>query len=163
MQKVGRHMEVLTGILGWLTWDHLILSVLGLSSLVVVADAAGFLLPSASNWINRNQARQTIETLKKLGVDIPGLKRRNAAADIKLYVEGKTLEDRVRRRLEPKTIKGQISIGSSRPLPSTFFIDVMGASTDPSSAVALASDLYAHWGNLLKNPALKSVYDQTVV
>jgi orotate phosphoribosyltransferase len=148
-------MDTLMAIINWFAWDHLILWVLGLSSLLVVADAAGFLPPFASNWINRNQARQTIETLEKLGVDIPDLRRRNAAGGIKADVQGATLEERVKRRLESRKIRGPITVGSSRPLPSPFFIDIMGASTDPMQAKAFASDLYSHLGNLLRQPTLR--------
>jgi orotate phosphoribosyltransferase len=106
-----------------------------------------------SRWINRNLADRTLETLDRLGVDVPRLRQRNVAASIPFHVEGTTLEKRLRTRLDEVTIRKSLTVGTARTLPSTFYIDVMGATTAQRAAEALAADLCAHWRNLLENEA----------
>jgi orotate phosphoribosyltransferase len=124
-----------------------ILWALALSGLFIVLEVLGFLPKWLSNWINRNRLRETMRLLKEFGIDAGTSKRANSVAHLE-QISGRSLAERVTRRLETMTIKHPVVVGTQLPVQSNSYIDLMGATSDIEVARLYARDLSALWRSL---------------
>jgi orotate phosphoribosyltransferase len=118
---------------------------LGLSGLLVVTEAVGFLPENVSRWLNRNRAAQTIAVLRELGLDTDRLKRRNIAMNITQHFQERDLPARVQEALKPLTIEKAVGVGGIDVVRAERYIDLMGGTTDPQTANMFARYLASFW------------------
>jgi len=135
-------------------WSWLILIILGITSVLNVLESAGILHYRIARWLNRNKLTQNIEILRELGVDVDILRRRNSAAG--LPEKSGNLQQRIEGRLKQITIRKKITVGSIRTFKSSSFVDLMGASTNPSVAKQFARDLVSFWHDIMPNRQIVS-------
>ena len=136
-------------LVGSVSFNDLILWVLGLGSVIAIADFVGLLPPSVAKWLARNRLEATLQALRKLGVracwneatgTVSLVDRTLDAAGIK----EPAYKQRLRDILAQNTFSGAVVIGGTRSFHSDAFIDVMGASTDHETVVELARILNTH-------------------
>jgi orotate phosphoribosyltransferase len=125
----------------------LILVVLSLATLSQVLVMTGFIPTRVSNWINRNRLDETMRLLKEFGVDVDTPKRVNSVAALE-NVAGKTLADRVLKRLDMTKISHPVAVGTEISVPGDHYFDLMGATADLNTAKMYARDLAALWRSL---------------
>lgn len=133
-------------------FGSIVLLLLGLSGLLFVAEALGFLPDCITRWMNRNRLSQTITILEAFGVDVDGVRRRNRAAKLD-QTPSATIATRVQATLDRHKIKGPVAIGRTVRMNGNDFIDLMGASCNPAVARAVARDLTAHWRSVITDPS----------
>ncbi len=124
---------------------YAISALLGISGLLVVAEALGFLPDRVSRWVNRNRLAQTLAVLREMGIDIDRLRRRNVAGSITEHFQISELPERVRAALRPLTIEDAVGIGATDIVRANRFIDLMGGTTAPTTAAMFARYLETFW------------------
>ncbi|MCR5857565.1 hypothetical protein [Mesorhizobium sp. J428] len=129
-----------------------ILVLLAVSTLISVLDILGFLPAWARNWIHKNRATDTIRTLQALGVDVPGLRRREVANHIPAFYSGSDIKSRSLSIAQEFYIKGKKLVGSVNAVNSPGFVDIMSASTDHRHAEMIAKLLAAFWREQVAKP-----------
>lgn len=138
----------------WPTIDEATISIiallLGVSSVLVVMEALGFLPLRMSRRLNRNRLALTLDTLKSMGIDVEAMRRRNTAVGLPEKASTSTLRERILSRFAGITIKGPLQIGATEVAKGDSYVDLMGATTDPAVARQFARDLAAHWRNLVE-------------
>ena len=137
-------------------FGSIVLALLGLSGLLFVAEALGFLPEPVTRWMNRNRLAQTIAILRAFGVDVDGTRRRNRAAKLD-QTPSATLKARVTAKLERHRVEGPVEVGKTVRLQGANFVDLMGATCNPAIAEAMARDLTAHWRAVITDPAESAV------
>lgn len=147
----------------WPTIDEMTISIitllLGISSVLVIMEALGFLPVKMSRTLNRNRLALTLDTLKAMGIDIDAMKRRNTAVALPEKAAASTLQKRILSRFDAITIEGPLQIGGTEVARGDKYVDLMGASTDPAVARQFARDLAAHWRNLVEERRELVQYD----
>lgn len=123
---------------------------LGLSGILVVAEALGFLPPWASRWLTRNRLPQTLAVLHEMGLDIDRQKRFNIATSLTEHFDIRELPSRVRSALGPLTIEKAVGIGGTDIVKAERYIDLMGGTTDPRTAAIFARYLETFWRECIR-------------
>jgi orotate phosphoribosyltransferase len=121
----------------------------GLSGILVVAEALGFLPEWASRRLNRNRLAQTIDVLSEMGLDIDRLRRRNASMLVVEHFQTGEFPMRVQKALEPLTLKKAVGIGAIDVVQAKRYIDLMGGTTNPATAMMFARYLVKFWRDCL--------------
>lgn len=129
-----------------LKWiDSLILLLLGLSTLVGILDYVGILPPFIRNFIRLNRSSDTIEALKRLGVDIDTVKRSNASHRYPKYATRTEIEKTVSEELEKHTIDRPVAVGRHKIVELDKYYDLIGLTTDRYEAEYFAQLLVSYW------------------
>lgn len=140
-------------------WLWAISAILGLSGFLVVMEALGFLPARMSKYLNRNRLAQTLEALQAMGVDVESIRKKNTVVGLPEKSAAKTIQDRVKSRLDHIKIKGPLLIGNTEAVVETAYINLMGATSEPAVARQFARDLAAHWRNLIESNRDVANYD----
>ena len=104
-----------------------------LSTLLILAEAFGFLPQSWSRWLNRNRLSQTVSILRELG-----FKQDNAGVD-----NGRGQSLRIKHRLDDFTIKKEVAVGMVDDKIFPEYIDLQGACTEQRQAAFFVRALAA--------------------
>jgi orotate phosphoribosyltransferase len=144
----------LDGIFGWI-----VLTALGLATVVFVLDSVGFLPRWLQKFVYRNRSAQTIEVLKDLGFEVEKVKRENRAAKIPEKRSADKLEEAAKGLTEPITIRKKLIVGRVDAVETDSFIDLMGATCEPTKAIYSAQLLSSLWRNLIGAAGTKDVPD----
>ena len=128
------------------------LGLIGLSGVLFVAEALGFLPNGVTKWLNRNRLSQTLDILEAFGIDVDGARRRNRAATLD-QTPGNTILKRTEATLARYKIAGPVAVGQTMRLTADHYHDLMGASCNPTIARAIARDLTAHWRRVITDPS----------
>lgn len=123
--------------------------ILGISGVVAVAEAVGFVPKFVSRWINRNRMAQILETMNSLGIDVDQIRRDNTARQITDYHPSGNTEEKLKEYLGKFTMNAPIGIGETYHVSARSFIDAMGFSTSPNTAISLARYLASHWRDII--------------
>ncbi|MDT8339497.1 MAG: phosphoribosyltransferase [Sulfurimonas sp.] len=113
-----------------------ILTILGLSTIVFILESVGFLPLTISRFINKNRLGATIDVLNELGFDVREKRKiinKCQTQDLSARIEGK---------LKKITINKEVEIGKSQNghiYPE--YIDLMGATTFKRNATDFAREL----------------------
>jgi orotate phosphoribosyltransferase len=140
-------------------WLWLIVVALGLSGVLAVYEALGFLPLFMSRYINRTRADETIRVLRELGFDVEKTRRRNRLAALGRSVRSDDLASRVRAMLKQMTLSGKYRVGQTVRARDEGFVDLMGWSTDPATAGTFARELKAFWRGLIESNAVGDNFD----
>lgn len=111
-----------------------ILTILGLSTIVFILEAVGFLPLAISRFINKNRLGATIEVLNELGFDVK--EKRKAIKDCEIQNASNI---NIEKKLENITINKEVEIG--KRLNDYYYpkyIDLMGATACEKSATDFA-------------------------
>lgn len=135
--------------------NRAILILLAISTLVQILNWMGFLPSKFRKLLKLNQAEDTIEVLKDMGIDIDRYKRVNAIVelpvdypeDIKKETEGKMKE------LE---LGIKVSVGKHRSTKLNYYIDLIGHSCEPKCAELYARLLCTYWSQSIRDGIVKS-------
>ncbi|HEV2097457.1 MAG TPA: phosphoribosyltransferase, partial [Stellaceae bacterium] len=125
--------------------DRAISILVGLSAILVVAEALGLLPEWASSRLARKRLPQTLAVLREMGLDIDRVKRRNIAASLVEHTPTGDLQTRVREALGPLTLERAVDVGDTERVRAERYIDLMGGTTDPATATIFARHLESFW------------------
>jgi len=144
--------HAITWFLG-LTFDKVILGILGLAGVIGVLDGNGFLPKRFSKWLIRNKNEATLRALKELGVravwDEDTTKRSIFSRLLERFGIGQPeYKRKLSVMLEEDTHKGEFQIGKGKYFKGDTFIDVMGGSVAPERAAMYAKLLNSHFVGL---------------
>jgi adenine/guanine phosphoribosyltransferase-like PRPP-binding protein len=117
---------------------NLIIVLTGLSTILVLMDALGFLPYRWARWLNKNRLSFSISLLKELGIKVE-----NAKPTLD-HFPGKNYAEEARKKIEKFSIDGPISVGKIERAKFDKYIDLSGATTDESEAVLFARFLATH-------------------
>lgn len=138
----------------------LILTITSISTVLLLAEAVGFLPDKVSRWLNRNRLSQTIVVLKEFGIDIDKHKRCAISADIPIYYDDRAdLEKGLIEELRRLCITENVTVGKTETVYTKFFIDLMGASTNPEIAKLFARYLSTYWKRVVKDKGVVQIPD----
>jgi len=161
-------MQYLCDFFSWLsllTFDKVILTVLGVSSVVSVLAWTGFLPSRISKKISLNRAEETMVVLSKLGINPDKYSKGNVSKSIPDFIDANNLEKTLHDILKTCTIESPVGVGKTEQVRVESYIDVMSLSTDSKSAQQLARCLTSYWKQkLIENDGLikNSVFDIVV-
>lgn len=144
----------LDGIFGWI-----VLTALGFATVLFVFDSVGFLPRWLQRYIYRNRSAQTINVLEDLGFEVEKVKRENRAAKITERRSADQLEVAAKSLTEPITIRKKLFVGRVDAVETNSFIDLMGATCEPTKAIHAAQLLSSHWRNLIGSSGTKDIPD----
>jgi orotate phosphoribosyltransferase len=159
VQKKGHVLNIVFSDLKIL----IIAAILSIASVISILDYVGFLPRKISRILTRNRVQPTLDVLKEFGIDVDKHKRMNLAAEIPTYFPSVEIAETTGAALERVTLKRKIMVGSINSVPSTKYIDLMGASTNPTTAAFFGRLLIAFWKtiltdqNVVRNPAFDFV------
>jgi orotate phosphoribosyltransferase len=142
---------------GFFSW--IILAILGVSTIIFVAESVGFLPNFIRKRIMKNRASETIDVLKDIGFDVEKVKRQNRAAKISEQVAPPTLSENARRLTNESVISKPLKVGRVEAVDSNSFIDLMGSTCNSSTAVDAAQQLSAHWRNVIQESSEQTIPD----
>jgi orotate phosphoribosyltransferase len=148
------YLPSLDGLFGWI-----VLTVLGFSTVIFVTDSVGLLPKFLQKVIYRNRSARTIEVLTDLGFDVERVKKTNRAAKISEKRTPDNLEDAAKSLTAPFTIKKKLKVGRVDAVETNSFINLMGASCNPSRALDAAQQLSSLWRNLIGEAGTQSIPD----
>lgn len=132
-----------------------ILIVLAISTLFQVLNWLGFLPIKLRNKLKLNQAEDTLEVLKHLGVDIDKYRRANSIVGLPVDYP-KDLKKEVERKLKEIRLEMKVSVGKRRGTEADYYIDLIGHSCEPKCAEAYARLLCTYWANAVKEGIVKN-------
>ncbi|ATX64563.1 phosphoribosyltransferase [Roseinatronobacter bogoriensis] len=144
----------LDGVFGWI-----VLTVLGLATVLFVCDSVGFLPRWLQRYVYRNRSAQTIDVLKELGFEVEKVKRENRAAKVTERRSADQLELAAKSLTGPITIRKRLMVGRVDAVETNSFIDLMGASCEPTKAIQAAQLLSSHWRNLIGSAGTQDIPD----
>lgn len=144
----------LDGIFGWI-----VLTALGIATVLFVFDSVGFLPRWLQRYVYRNRSAQTIDVLKDLGFEVEKVKRENRAAKITERRSADQLEVAAKSLTGPITIRKKLMVGRVDAVETNSFIDLMGASCEPTKAIQAAQLLSSHWRNLIGTAGTHDIPD----
>lgn len=144
--------------------NMLVLIVLSISTLIQVLDMCGLLPEKLKRRLKLNHAQETIDVLKELGVDIDRYRRANTVVGIPRDYSKDNIEENIRNDLETLKIDKMVSVGKVRQTELNYYIDLIGHTCDPNTAVAYARTLSSYWADAIEdNSYVKSpVFDFVV-
>lgn len=139
--------------------NRVILILLAISTLFQVLNWLGFLPMKLKNKMKLNQAEDTLEVLKHLGVDIDKYRRANSVVDLPVdYPED--IEKEVERKLKGLCLEMKVSVGKRRGTEADYYIDLIGHSCEPKCAELYARLLCTYWTNAVREGVVKnSMFD----
>lgn len=138
-------------ILLWLLFVYGVVDLLGLT---------GFLPPRIRRWIVRNKSGETLDVLRELGVNVDGVRRANIAQAIPNASAHAPLSEWVADELGRHRLDKSVLVGSTHRVRSGTFVDLMGATVDPSNARLFASALAQKWKEqVVANEARQPEFD----
>ena len=133
----------------------IILSLSSISTLLVVAEAFGFLPDKLSLWLNRKKLSQTLEILKQFGMDVDKYKRAIISVNIPSYSNQTDLANAVNDLLTKTKIEEPgITVGKVENACTGYWFDVMGFTTDPQMAILFARFLSTHLKHLIRDETI---------
>ncbi len=147
-------LPALDSIFGWI-----VLTVLGLSTVFFVFDSVGFLPRWLQRYVYRNRSAQTIDVLRELGFEVERVKRKNRAAKISERRSADQLKEAAKNLTEPATLRKKLMVGRIDAVSTNSFIDLMGATCEPTKAVHAAQLLSSHWRNLIGSSGEQDIPD----
>lgn len=150
-------IERLPSLDGFFSW--IVLTLLGISTVVFVCDAVGFLPKRLQNFLYRNRSAQTIEVLKDLGFEVDRVKRKNRAARIAEKRTADSLEQGAKKLTDSFMIKKRLKVGRVDAVQTNSFINLMGASCNPIRALEAAQLLSSLWRNKISEFDEKTIPD----
>ncbi|HEV2567913.1 hypothetical protein [Sphingomonas sp.] len=130
---------------GWFNTG--VLAMLGVATLLFVAEATNILHPKVAEWLNRNRLAQTMKLLREFGIDTETPRRVNEVARLE-QISGPDLAARVSGRLQHAKVGHKVTVGREVVVPIDDYIDLMGATAEPQVASLYARDLAARWRQL---------------
>lgn len=142
--------------------DDAISILVGLSAILVVAEALGFLPEWASRRLARKRLPQTLVVLREMGLDIDRVKRRNIAASLVEHTPTGDLQTRVQEALRSLTLEKAVDIGDTERVRAKSYIDLMGGTTDPATATMFAGHLESFWRRCILNHEADPEFDFVV-
>ena len=144
----------LDGLFSWI-----ILTILGISTVVFVLDSVGLLPRFLQKALYRNRTTETLEVLRELGFDVDRVKRNNRAAKISEKRAPDTLEASALSLTQPYTLKKPVKVGRGEAVSTDTFINLMGATCNPIKALDAAQQLSALWRNVIAEASGSSIPD----
>lgn len=132
-----------------------ILIVLAISTLIQVLNWLGFLPVKLKNKMKLNQAEDTLEVLKYLGVDIEKYRRANSVVGLPVDYP-KDIKKDVERKLKELRLEMKVSVGKRRGTEADYYIDLIGHSCEPKCAESYARLLCTYWVNAVKEGVVKN-------
>lgn len=148
------NLPPLDGVFGWI-----VLTILGLSTIIFVLDSVGFLPRWLRRIVYRNRSSQTIQVLKDLGFEVEKVKRENRASRISERRSADQLEKAATRLTEQVTIRKPLTVGRVDAVETSSFIDLMGASCSPENSISAAQLLSSLWRNLIGSAGTQDLPD----
>jgi len=116
--------------------NDIVIFILGISTIVLVLEAVGFLPLFLSRIINKNRLGTTIDVLNELGFDVKEKRK------IINKCQTQDSSDRIKDKLKNITINKEVEIGKSQNgYNFSEYIDLMGATTFKRNATDFAREL----------------------
>ncbi|PIH04170.1 phosphoribosyltransferase [Clostridium combesii] len=135
--------------------DKIVISLLlvlsSISTVIGFCDSLGFLPDRFSRFINRKKNASVFELLKDMGIDYDKYTRNNLSLNFPTSASDAELKSIVKKELEEITINKEIFIGQIRTVRANYYIDLIGASTNPATANLYARYLSTYWQAALKD------------
>lgn len=136
-------------LIGSITFTSAILWLLSLATLIGILDWIGLMPSKVAKWLARNRLDTTLQALKRLGVKVSWQEDKGAVTIFQALLDKagvKELEYKttLRSMLSYDTYESTFEIGDTRTFTSESFIDVMGGSTNSSTAIDYAKLLNTH-------------------
>jgi orotate phosphoribosyltransferase len=116
-----------------------------ISGLLAVCEILGFLPRRFSAWLTKNRLSQTLEVLKELGIDPDSQRRKNISANTPHFPQTNHLQDQVKLALKSFTLDHSVVVGRTQRVNIPQFIDLMGGTTEPNTALSFARFLCNEW------------------
>ena len=102
---------------------------------LIATSVASYILQPAENPMLKEH---TLAILQELGIDVPQVKRENHARSFKASVTANHFDDTVNSELDKITIHSRHEVGQYGIQELDYYIDLIGASCDPDTAVRFA-------------------------
>ena len=132
---------------------QLIAVALAISTLLGVLDYVGFLPARLKNWLKMNRSQDSLELLKRLGVDVDRLHRVNQSVNFPRTLNETSLKQAVRQALDDICrIEHQVTVGHMRRTTLTHYYDLIGKTCNPERAKDFAGALSTFWATQCQNP-----------
>ncbi len=123
---------------------------MSISTIIVVAEALGFLPYKIAAYFFKNRLLLTATVLREIGIDIDKYKRAVISVDTYAYENIAdyglpAFQSRVKQELEEVKINEKVSVGKVSHIESDYYINLMGVTTDPNHAERFARFLSTFW------------------
>lgn len=135
--------------------NKLILLLLAISTLVQVLNWMGFLPPKFRKILKLNQAEDTIEVLKDMGIDIERYRRANAIVELPIDYP-QNIQKETQDKLKALQLNIKVSVGKRRSTQLNYYIDLMGHSCEPKCAELYARLLCTYWSKAINDGKVKN-------
>lgn len=130
--------------------NKIILVLLAISTLIQVLNWLGFLPLKMREILRMNQAADTLEILKNIGVDIDRYQRVNSTVGLPVDYS-KDIEKDTRKKLMKLKLDIDVSVGRHRGTELNYYIDLIGHSCEPKCAESYARLLCTYWVDAVEN------------
>lgn len=134
-----------------MSFDDAVLGVLSFVTLLSVLEWTGIMPAPISRWLHRNRLRETISILKECGIDIERHKKLNLSVSVGRVIQTNNLDKSLKKQLKKHVHKGHFSVGKTNSVVGKEFLDLMGATTDPSTARLFSQYLTSFWKRELES------------
>ena len=143
-----------------LSTDAIVISIFAIAAVILALEATGLLPRFISRYINRNRYSQTIDILQDLGVDVQQTRKTLLGAKIKsFFSKGRDHTEEAKRRVAAFTYSVRVRVGKENHSDFSAFIDLMGASTNSSTAILFAKILSTYVHQLIVNQEINADFD----
>ncbi len=143
---------------------NLVIILIGLSTLIAVLDICGFLPGRVRKWFQLNRADDTIEVLKRLGIETEQYKRHNNALRFPKSIDSNTIKETTRKEIDKYQITKPISVGHLSVTQLDTYYDLIGATCNATTAEYFAKILSSYWSVVsLDNEIVNNPYFDFVV
>lgn len=138
---------------------YIILVLMSISTIIVVAEALGFLPYKMAAYFFKNRLLLTATVLREMGIDIDKYQRAVLSADTYAHVNMAELglpifQAQVNQELEEVKINKKVSVGKVSHIESNYYINLMGATTDPKYAKRFARILSTYWKKVVNETGI---------
>lgn len=135
--------------------NQTILVLLAISTLVQVLNWMGFLPSKLRELLKLNQAEDTLEVLRNMGIDIDRYRRANSVVELPIDYP-QDIEKETEIKLSALKLDIKVSVGKHRSTRSNYYIDLIGHSCEPRCAKAYARLLCTYWAKEIRDGVVKN-------
>ncbi len=126
-------------VIEWI--NQVIFVLLGVSTLIGIADFIGFLPPKIRRYFRLNRTDEVLETLKELKVDIKQIEKANIKMKNPVSIKKNDIKKAVDETLVSCKINKKVTVGRQRPTTLPYYYDVAGKTCGSGGAKYFAKML----------------------